>query len=364
MQKISIDTSMKKFVDEDRYNNVYVGLELEGTQPEDGEVTNYLKQLADRFSVRHNSKSGRMHKKKVAATSEGERIEISTETNLYNEPVFTRFNSTGSVVAVYHDGSVPIEVVTRPFHIVELDKKTRFVHEYMRSIDIDLWANGKAGCHMTLLLSSHKYDSEIDPIVAKNFIQLTRLFYSDIVKGTAMGNNGKTRKMDYRRVNHKRDIETLSTDKYSFVNTRREPNSEKVWALEVRAPDGSNDFDKLMETARFYCVLLRFAAHISQYGLIKIEQTSYNEQKEFCQKHTSRMVAGKKTPTFKMLMRQLRPFYQIMRFNKSKQPEEKYGKLFELMLNGASLRQIQTEMPNDFGSLNQIQRKYVKACGV
>ena len=362
MQRISIDTSMKQTFDDTIYNNIYVGLELEGTCDRNCGVV--LGELADTFGVPRNDKSGKTRDKKMATTSDGNTIEFTETRNLYNEPKMTYHNKFGSVVAVYHDGSVPLEVVTRPFHILELEKKTKYVHDEMKSKDIDLWARGKAGCHMTLLLNNHMYDSVFDNLVVQNFLQLNRLFYSDIIRGTGMGDNGKTRPTQFRKINQRNDIENLRTDKYCAVNIRRDNATETIWGLEVRAPDGTNDFSKLIETAKFYCALLRFSAHISQYGLIRIEQGLFDKEREFSNRFLERCCVSRKTPRFKALLRQLRPFYKLMGIDTKKEPDEKYAKLFELMLNGASLRDIQTEMPNEFGSLNQIQRQYVKVCGV
>lgn len=365
MQRISIDTTMKQAVDENRYNNVYVGLELEGSCPSD-ETDLMLTALSDTFKVPKNNKSGKMMSKKSAVTNDGCQIEFTQQRDLYNEPVFNYRNSNGAVVAVYHDGSVPLEVVTRPFHIVELEKKTRNVHKTMLNRGVDMWADGKAGCHMTLVLSSHMYDSTFDEIVVKNFLQLTRMFYSDIIRGTGMGKNGKTRPTYFRQINTKGDVESLNTQKYSFVNIKKGVRSDnyKIWGIEVRAPDSTDNFDKLMETAKFFCVLLRFSAHISQYGLMRLEQEPITEQKNFSNRFLRRKCVIRKTPNFKVLMRQLRPFYKIMRLDVKKNPEEKYAKLFELMLSGVSLRDIRKQMPDEFGSLNQIQRQYVKVCGV
>jgi len=357
MKRISIDTSMKTEIDVNRYNNLFVGLELEGGANNSHDV---LVKLAETFSVPRDCKAGTKQDKKIATTSNGETIEFSRQRSLYCEPEFNQNNTYGSVVAVYNDGSVPIEVVTRPFHICELDKKTRGIHQTMQDEGVDLWYGGQAGCHFTFLLGSHKYDSEFDQLVVKNLIQLGRLFYSDIVRGTAMGENNKTRPTNYRQINSKAEVDTMYCDKYRFLTIRKEAG--KIWAVEIRCPDGTNNFDKLMETAKFYSALVRFSAHISQYGLIRIDQDCFNSQRMFSDKFLRRCPTGRKTPVFKALMRQLRPFYKILNLNSSKEPEEKYAKLFELLLSGASLREIQAEMPSEFNSLNQIQRKYTNVC--
>jgi hypothetical protein len=357
--KVEIHKDAKANIDERKYNNIYVGLELEGVHARGPAV---LKKLAEDFGV-PCGRSATKQKKEKATTRGGQEIEFSMPVSLYDNPEFVGKNPDGVVVNVYNDGSVPIEVVTRPVSIANLHNKIKPIFDHMLSKKIDLWGNGRAGCHMTLLLASHMYDSTYDKEVVRNFIQLTRLFYEDIVRGLSAGEGNKSRATSYRKINTRDAMRTLHTDKYSGVHVKTKGNGD-IWALEVRIPDGTNDFNKLMESAHFYSALLRFSAKISRYGHVKFSQDIFDKNTKFSDEHRDKIITGcKQSAIFKGLLRQLKPFYQLLidkRRDIKPEEAEKRTQLLELLLGCGSQTEIQKELK--FGSVSQVKREYDKIC--
>jgi hypothetical protein len=132
----------------------------------------------------------------------------------------------------------------------------------------------------------------------------------------------------------------------------------------VRIPDGPNNFKKLMRCAEFFCALLRYSAQISTYGKIVFEQEIFNRQKEFYANHKYRKTNARKTDLFKMLVRQLKPFYEILHLanRPKKKPIEKTEetKLLELLISCVPTEEIKKEL--NLSSAHQIEKRYKGVC--
>lgn len=292
-----------------KYNTLFTGFEIE------------------LYDSRYNSNSyanlfhieeGKYKEKKVNQTvnlPNGQNITFSTTKDAYKEHE--------NVVAVYNDGSVPVEIVTRPFasnefHLLE------DIYTKCRTLQPDFIARGKSGAHITLLTAQHMEMSSFDPIVVKNFNQLTRAYLPalgylfgrtvyEIPAGqinieemlndlnvsyesyAGMTNRVQTQMiLDYqkthgivkgtRRTNFRFYPEQnyvndplMPHEKYSVINARTvfDPivENHKIWAIEVRFPDSAENPNDLILETQFWHALLQFCAKASNYGefLVKNE---------------------------------------------------------------------------------------------
>lgn len=247
--------------------NLCVGFEFEGNSF----GINTLQEIAAHFNLTTTAKTGGKIKKLVPVRLyDGSEFQVPTEVDAYKE--------ANLVTQVYRDGTVDTEVVTRPVLVGNIDD-IKPVFDYVNSkINMKI---PNAGLHMTFLTDKIAEVSNFDKIVVKNLMQLSRYYYSAIIykfKTT-------TRALNYRQLVQYSEMTSVCSGHYACISTRRSNN--KVWAVEIRFPDGNNDWSKIQEQVLFWSAMIRHAAKISQKGTIFIPQDRLDSQTRFYRQNSS-----------------------------------------------------------------------------
>lgn len=250
---------MTTSVDLERYShNLCVGFEFEMAG---GNTSLY----AEKYKVKPDKTNGIDYKTAKVDLRYGGSINVPTPIDLYKEE--------NVVVQVYHDGTVGVEVVTRPMLLTQLNN---FVKPVFDDIKVrNTMGHPEAGLHMTFLTDKLKNNSEFQPIVVQNIMQLVRNYYASIIWKFKATN----RNCYFRRFPSYSQMKALSTEHYTAVSLRKE--NGKIWGIEFRLPDGTNDWRKVYDQALFYAALIRHAAKISQKGLLFIPQENNDLQTKF-----------------------------------------------------------------------------------
>jgi len=268
-----------------KYENAYIGTELEA----DG-IGHKFQDLCDELNCPYGTVGVKREIKEYKYG--GVEVKIPVDVNLYKE--------TNIVVGGYKDGSIEHEIVTRPILLKHFDTLLKPVFDKMKFYGAEFFSEGRGGLHLTFVLDHHQDSilSEWDKIVVQNLIQLTRAYYKELclMFGETLfkdvgvvGGEGIIRMSNYRRINTKKQVTRLSekdtlqnmADKYYGINPRYIEGTSKIWAVEVRFPDGTNDWNRVKEQAIFWSAMIRLSAKISKYGLIEIPQKLYDEQLQF-----------------------------------------------------------------------------------
>lgn len=254
-----------------KYNNFYVGFEFEfDCQMET------LQTVAQNFGVKVNKTLGIIKRPYRVALADGTGFDVPIQENAYEK--------AGIVTQVYHDGSVGGEVVTRPLHYLNLSK-AKEVFDYLKSNENCKLKTKKAGLHMTFLLDWHKEHSDFDVRVVQNIIQIIRYYYRPIV----LMNKQTTRGTNYRIIpsfDYVKD--PIKYNSHHFAAAIRAEN-RKIWGIEIRIPDGTDNWNIIEQQVLFYSALIRHAAKIAKEGLIYIPQDHWNKQYEFYQTNISEL---------------------------------------------------------------------------
>lgn len=269
-----------KNIELDNYSNFYVGFEFEGFTRDSYGIT---ADIARKFGVTNQKTQGMQTVRQRIPILEGQSIEVPVRKDLYKE--------ANVVTQVYPDGSVGPEVVTRPVHISNLKIVKQQVFDYLTSrTDIEM-KHQKAGLHMTVLLDTHKEHSKYDIEVVKNIIQMVRYNYKTLIQMFSQSKRGTAYRImpsfEYARspINH-------AQHRFA-VSVRYEGNT--VWGLEFRLPDGTNNWDMVVEQARFYCAMIRHCAKLTKLGTIYIPQERFNSQNNFYRSNSASLETSRTT---------------------------------------------------------------------
>jgi len=257
-----------KSINYKKYEDLFCGFEFEFNSDKTG------REIARHFDVGYGKTDGKGKTKVTKRIMGGGEITFDIDADLYNK--------TKYVTQVYPDGSVPFEVVTRPIQLKELDAIKREVFDYLvDDCEADFFDEGKGGLHLTFLTNHHADLSRFDRVVVQNLIQLTRMYYREIIE-LFPGKNDRTRKLEYRKLPTYEQSRNpgCSGSKYYGINPRR-GNDGNIWAIEVRLPDGTNNWNLINKQVRFWMAMIRHSAIISKYGLIEIPAKMWDKQKRW-----------------------------------------------------------------------------------
>jgi hypothetical protein len=249
---------------------LYVGFEFE-TNLQDSDP---LRRLArSKWGIENFQHTmGRMDGTQSITTTSGLNISIGGLTG-------NRYEKPGLVADVYMDGSVGMEIVTRPQLTDKLDIVKTQVYDELKAIGADFVANGKGGLHMTFSLDHHKCLSTFNRLWVKNVQQLCRFFYPDIINWRYTKTDTKTRPLGYRCLfNRDEVLGTRSSQHYSAISLRLGPSPEGnvVWGVEVRIPDGSNDWDYVTANVKFWRAFFELAWNCAKVGMLEFSQDVWN----------------------------------------------------------------------------------------
>jgi len=190
-----------------------------------------------------------------------------------------RYKGPDTVVSFYVDGSVPNEIVTRPVLVTRLDQ-AKEVFDYIKSIGGDMVVNGHAGLHMTFLTDHHKELSKFSKLWTQNIMQLSRVWYPNIVRYQWDKNMTTTRPLRYRELVNKMMVNDLTTRHYSAVSLRHDENNT-VWGIEIRFPNGTNDWSAVELQVQYWNAMFATAYDMSKEGLIEFEQKTWTKVERF-----------------------------------------------------------------------------------
>ncbi len=318
---VGLNKSYKKKVNVDNYDNLYVGFEFEfaidmdnNTSPsstrlmalgDDGpEEVPYnsgggtndkkMEEIAKHFGVERGKNNGRGNKKHKIELSNGQNFEVPVNCDLYNEE--------NLVCQVYNDGSTPFEVVTRPVNMKMFGDVKTEVFEWLKGEGADMWVGGRAGLHMTFLLDHHMERSKWDEVVVQNMMQYLRCYYQELVE---LGRcNDVSRKTEYRRLMSLDSVQECSNTHHNAIATRKRDG--RIWGIEVRMPDGCNDWDEIVRTCKFWMAFIRHCANISKYGRITFDQCIWDTQKRFYENHHSTDIEAQSCDRLTQLAKQMK----------------------------------------------------------
>lgn len=307
-------------VDMNKYSNFVVGFEFEGNI-----INTSLGSIATKYGLYAGKTLGIGKVMKILRLADRTSIEIPVEDNLYN--------SERIVTQVYNDGTVGAEVVTRPLSLNEL-KYAEDVFKYLK-LNINMKVKD-AGLHMTFLLNHHKELSSFDKLIVQNAIQLFRYYYRELIYIY----NAKTyRGTSYRyiRTLTEDSMKSISTLHHNAINLRKDGNN--IWGIEVRIPDGTDEWENIVNQVKFYMALFRHAAKISQKGLIYIEQEHWNKVKKFDDENTNELKNLRVTDEIKTNINDLlKRLEKDIKFFNSNNEVESIDDLYEMQKEAVTIR--------------------------
>jgi len=191
-----------------------------------------------------------------------------------------RYEGSNVVVSFYVDGSVPNEIVTRPVLVSRLDQ-AKEVFDYIKSIGGDMVCNGRAGLHMTFLTDHHKELSKFGKLWVQNIMQLSRMWYPNIIRYQWDKTQTTTRPLRYRELVNKQMVADISTRHYSAVSLRQSYDASKPWGIEIRIPNGTNEWDAVELQVKYWTAIFAAAHDMSKEGLVEFEQKTWSKVEKF-----------------------------------------------------------------------------------
>ena len=192
------------------------------------------------------------------------------------------YESRSDVVRAYRDGSVDFEIVTRPFSLNEIKEKIDRITTHISSVcEPDYECGGKAGGHITFMDGQH-LEIPLNDDVIKNFIQLTRVFFPQIV--FLSNETSQFRGVYYYKINCKQSSDSNYTTKYSCVNKKFGKNN-KVCGMEMRSFCSPETGDIAEVNAKIITALWRTAEKITEIGTIVIKQERIDKVKSMFSNH-------------------------------------------------------------------------------
>ena len=254
-------------IDMGKYENFFVGFEFEFA-PNGPTRTN---DIIAKYNIERIGKTlGKGKTIKQIRLADGGTLNVPIDDDYYKSPRV--------VTQIYQDPSVGYEVVTRPLHFRNLNL-AKDVFEHIKTQGT--MKTKKAGLHMTFLLDQHMELSHFDDLVVRNLIQMIRMNYKEIIHMFRQSQRGT----GYRILNDYRTMSNpASTMHHCAVSCRAQGG--RIWAVEIRLPDGTDDWELVKKQVLFYSALIRHCAQVSKRGLIYIEQETMNKQKQFFEQNT------------------------------------------------------------------------------
>ncbi len=288
---IKIIINNTKFVYDGKPHTLSYGYEIEFTHPSPANgLSNQLTNIQKAFDVGSNHS-----KQQMVEISEGVKIVIDKD----------NYQTKKDVVKVYDDGSVPYEIVTRPFLLQEVEELTKPIYATINKIMENKagYDNCKAGGHITIMEGRH-LKKPMNHLCISNFIQLTRAFYPQMC---LLSSNSKVwRGTHYSCLNTRGSVINIrDNNKYSCVNKRYGKNNI-VTGLEVRSFMSPNNEKVCYENASITNCLWKVAENISSgNNCISIKQFVIDNNKKINQAFNDRQLWKKteltKDPTVKIM---------------------------------------------------------------
>jgi len=225
--------------------------------------------VIERICKTYNLKEGKNCPRTVDTTAY---LNDDDRTSIKIPMIADNYKTPEVVTACYNDGSVGPETVTRPIVFDKLDIDVKPVFDYLKTLGN--FNNSSAGLHMTFVLDQHKEKSKFHPLVVQNIIQMVRTYYPVLVK--CYKNPSTSRGTSYRKIPTKQEMLNIRTEKYMASNLRKNHNGD-VWAIEMRIPDGTSDWNIIKEQVLLYMCLIRHAAKVSCKGLLSIDKAFWQK---------------------------------------------------------------------------------------
>jgi|TARA_Y100000310_G_C20611514_1_gene778226 hypothetical protein len=360
-QNFELDKELAdKGIDIKKYESLFTGYEFEYDENEGVAESGISgRDVANHFGVEFRQTNGKGKKlQKIEMSSYGGNkatIEVNVDEDLYKGIKY--------VSSVYPDGSVDVEVVTVPIQLKELGALKREVFDYLKDeVGADFFAKGKGGLHMTFLTNHHAERSRFDKSVISNLIQLTRCYYKEI-KCAFPGKGRKSRQLYYCYLPSFQEKSTPGSDgKYCAINCRKD-NDGNIWAVEIRMPDGTDDWELIKRQTKFWSAMIRHAAIIAKYGRLDFNQEIFDEQVNWSRpkKRLNRyMFSVTNQPRFselkKIIESSLRWYgYSDTVVEEDSDMEEKCAKALEMQLEGKTLGEIAKGLGFNKGSTNKVR---------
>ena len=334
------------------YEDLFVGLEFEFNY---SDVTG--SEIAEHFNREFRKTDGK-GKKIVKANLSGisgskAAIEVAVDEDYYK--------GADLVTDVYNDGSIDYEVVTRPVQLKELRKVKEEVFDYLKDdCNADFFAGGKGGLHMTFLNNHHAERSKFDKAVVSNLVQLSRCYFKEIVCEFP-GAGRKTRSLYYRKLPTINERNSPGYDgKYCGIHSKRD-GAGNVWAIEIRMPDGTDDWDKIKRQVKFWMAMIRHSSIIAKYGRLDFAQEMFDEQRSWVDNHRGmgQSFVVSNQPRIRELKKiiesSLRWYGYDEGNNANSSEEDKFVKALEMQLAGKNLGEIAKGLGYSVGSTDMVK---------
>lgn len=247
---------------------LYVGFEIETNLHENEQVRRFLKTRYDVNSLGHT---------RGLANSSSNSVRVGDVVVSVSGGSSNRYEKPGLVTDCYEDGSVGLEFVTRPVLTDKISVIRDMVFNPLKTeLNADMVAQGRAGLHMTFLTDHHKCLSVFNPLWVKNVQQIVRFFYPDIIQWRFTATDTMTRPVGYRSLFSRNEVvNTGRSNHHSAVSLRYiDPNTGNygVWGVEIRIPDGTNDWAAVEAQVKFWRAIFELAWNCAKVGMFEFSQ--------------------------------------------------------------------------------------------
>jgi len=212
---------------------------------------------------------------------------------------------------------------------------------------------------MTFLNNHHKELSFFDKSVVSNLIQLTRCYFKEIVCEFP-GEEKTSRSLSYRKLPSISERNSPGYDgKYCGIHSRKD-NDGNIWAIEIRMPDGTNNWDLIKRQTKFWMAMIRHSAIIAKYGRLDFSQEIFDKQRNWTRGKSRRNFVVTNQPRIKELKRIIESSLRWYGYNEAQSEadnteEERYSKALEMQLEGAKLGDIATALGYNKGSTDMVK---------
>lgn len=257
--------------------SLFVGFEIETSLRPDNEHAAEFCQA--KYGITRFSHDGGSERSGASQTVNVGDTQISVTTRGGN-----RYDKPGIVADVYNDGSVGLEFVTRPVLTDKISVIRDEVYIPLKNeLAADFVAGGKAGLHMTFTTDHHKCRSTFNRLWVRNVQQLVRMFYPDIINWRFTDTDTHTRPTHYRLIFGRNEVTTDGgSQHYSAVRLRYDEGTNNLWGVEIRIPDGTDDWAAIEAQVKFWRAMFELAWNMAKSGMLEFSQDVWEYNLSWC----------------------------------------------------------------------------------
>jgi len=164
--------------------------------------------------------------------------------------------------------------------------------------------------------------------------------------------------LEYRRLQSVGDANSPgSGSRYVGINPRRDDDGN-IWGIEVRIPDGTDNWDMIVNQVKFWMAMIRHASMIAKYGRLGFSDEIWKSQRDWASKYGHKnKIRVTNQPRMKQLLSIIKPSLEWFGYDKNLGVEtnEKFEKALELQLAGHNLGEIAKGLGYSSGSTDMVK---------